>query len=490
MTIDTQAQVKTQIGHWIGDEEVQSRERFEVYDPSMGEAYALASDGGSEEIERAVHVADATYLNTWSGLGAVERADLLQSVAEKLRGTLASIAEVESIDTGKPITFVRNREVPGVPGELSFYAGAARAWRDGLHSGLARGMGVTMHQPYGVVGLIIPYNAPLMVMAEKVSQALAAGNCVVIKPSPLAPASSVWLARLLVEAGLPAGTVNVVQGAGEAAGRALCEHPAVQRISFTGSTKVGTEVLRSGADRLKRITLELSGKNPCLVFADADLDAACSNALYSAFANAGQLCTSGSRILVEEPVLSEFCDRFVDGASRLKIGSASSPETQIGPVISSAHRDRLRELIALGKRDLEVLYAGDVPDGLPGWHVAPHVFKIDDPEHRLVKEEIFGPISCIMSFADDDEAIGSANSTDYGLSSFVWTNDFRRIMRLTRELESGRVWVNTGHSIPPDMSLPPWKMSGLGEEGGLEGLISFSRAKTCNLSVGGQVPHF
>jgi acyl-CoA reductase-like NAD-dependent aldehyde dehydrogenase len=480
----------TQIGHWIGDEEHHSAAQFDVFDPSTGTVYAAASDGGSAEVDAAVQAADRTYRTVWSRLTALQRADLLDSVAQKLASTIATIAATESLDTGKPISLVQRGEAPSVPKELSFYAGAVRSWRDGLHSGPAPGIGLTLRQPYGVVGLIIPFNAPLMVMAEKIGQALAAGNCVVIKPSPLAPASAVALTRLLTAAGLPAGVVNVVQGTGAEAGAALCTHPLVPRISFTGSTAVGAEVLRSGAAQLKRVTLELSGKNACLVFADADLEAACRNAVFSAFWNTGQICTSGSRIFVQDSVLDEFCERFAAAAAELRIGLSADPDTQIGPVISAQHRERVLGLIELGRRELDVLYAGTVPAGLTGWYVAPHVFRVTGSDHRLLREEIFGPVTCITGFADEAEAIARANDSPYGLSSFVWTNDFRRMMRCVRELETGRVWVNTGHTIPPDMTLPPWKMSGLGEEGGLEGLGSFTRAKTANLNTGSAVPGF
>jgi acyl-CoA reductase-like NAD-dependent aldehyde dehydrogenase len=478
------------IGHWIGDTERFGPKRFEVYEPATAEQYAEACDGGAAEVEAAATAASAAYRSHWCRLSAAERADMLEAVAQRLISTIGSVADIESRDTGKPISLVRDGEAPSVPHELIFYAGAVRAFRDGLHSGAPSGLGFTLHQPYGVVGIIIPFNAPLMVMTEKISQAIAAGNTVVVKPSPLAPASAVAFARLLVEAGLPPGVVNVVQGTGEEAGRALCDHPLVQRISFTGSTKVGSAVLRNGAGQLKRVTLELSGKNACLIFDDADLASASRNALFSAFWNTGQICTSGSRIFVQDGVFDEFCARFTKAASALRIGLSADPDTQVGPMISAQAQERTSRTIEAGCQDLEILHAGTVPASLKGWYVAPHVFRVRDPAAPLLAQEIFGPVTCIMSFNTDNEGIALANDSVYGLSSFVWSNDFRRIVRCARELETGRVWVNTGHSIPPDMTLPPWKMSGLGAEGGMEGLVSFTRAKTVSLNVGASVPGF
>ena len=458
------------IPHWIAGEASESQARFDVFDPSTTEVYAQAPNGGAAEIDQAVDVAWQAYDTQWSTLTVDQRGELLDNVAHNLERHFDELGRVESRDTGKPISITRGGEAPGTAAEIAFYAAAVRGLRDALHSGRSSGFGLTLHQPYGVVGLIVPYNAPLMVMAEKVGQVLAAGNCAVVKPSPLAPASPAALARALSDAGLPPGVLNVVQGIGEEAGRALCEHPRVPRISFTGSTRVGQSVVQSGAAQLKHVTLELSGKSPCLVFPDANLEDACANALLSAFLYTGQICTSGSRILVHDDVAVEFRERFVKGAAALRIGLPSDPETNLGPLISAEHREAIRRVIATGKAECEVLYDGVVPGGLRGWYEAPHVFAPPSPDHPLMQNELFGPVTCITTFSDDDEALRIANNTRYGLASFVWTNDFRRIARFTRELEAGRVWVNTGHTIPADMTLPPWKLSGQGAEGGLEGL--------------------
>lgn len=478
------------IGHWIGGEEVLSSETFEVYDPSIGRQYAEACDGGPAEVDLAVEAAWKAYAGEWSALGAEERSQVLGGVADELLAASDLLADVESRDIGKPLAFARAIDGPSLGHELRFYAGAMRSRRDGLHSGDPRALGLTLRQPYGVVAVFVPSNFPLMVLAEKVSQVLAAGNCVVIKPSPFTPASAAALARLMTHAGLPAGVVNVVQGRGETAGSALCAHPRVQRISFTGSTRVGQAILAAAAPDVKRVSLELGGKSPSLVFPDADVDAAVATALLSGFLHAGQLCTSGSRILVHEAVADTFCERFVAGARDLRLGPREDPATQMSPLITKEHLERVRATISLAEGSHQTLYAGTVPAELTGWYEAPHIFKVSDPQDPVAQEEIFGPVSCVMTFSDDDEALALANSTRYGLASFVWTNDVRRIMRFVNELEAGRVWVNTGHTIPPDMTLAGWKMSGLGEEGGLEGLMSFMRTKTVNINHRGQPPSF
>jgi aminomuconate-semialdehyde/2-hydroxymuconate-6-semialdehyde dehydrogenase len=478
------------IGHWINGAEECGAKTFDVFDPSTAEPYARAADGAEMEVSRAVEAATAAYLEKWSGLSTADRSDLILGVMARLEPHLHALAAVESRDTGKPISFVAELEAPTALAEFRHYAAASRHWRDSMHGGAATGFGVTMRQPYGVVGLITPFNSPLLVMAEKVAQILAAGNCVVIKPSPLAPASATMLARLLTEAGLPPGVVNVVQGSGPTAGKALCEHQDVHRLSFTGSTRVGREILGSAATQLKRVTLELSGKNACLIFPDADLDKACSNAVLSGFMLSGQLCTSGSRILVHRDIAESFISRFIQQTSSLRIGNSNKTSTQLGPLISAEHLASVQQLIKQGTVDGEVLYAGTVPKGLTGWFAAPHVYRMRNAHLPLMQEEVFGPVSCIMEFDSDDEAIAIANSTRYGLASFVWTNDWRRIHRCLRELDTGRIWVNTGHTIPADMTLAPWKLSGLGEEGGLEGLLSFTRVKTANINASGSVPSF
>ncbi|HVB53873.1 MAG TPA: aldehyde dehydrogenase family protein [Candidatus Acidoferrales bacterium] len=477
------------ISHWIGGRPVEGKATFDVYDPSVGTTYDVAADGGADEIDRAVRVAQSTYDSQWSSLTPSRRAALLAEVAARLPKLYGDLGFIQSRDAGKPISFVENRELPGLAGEFAAYASLMGRFRDRLHSNDEISYGLTITQPYGVVGVIVPFNAPLGVTAEKTAQALAAGNCVVIKPSPLAPASIPVFVRLLEQAGMPPGVVNVVQGSGSEAGQALCEHPLVSRISFTGSTAVGQTIVRDSAQMLKRVTLELSGKNPCLVFPDANLKAAAANAAFSAFLNAGQTCTSASVILVHREVSDHFCQSFIDEARALAIGIATDPVTELGPLISEQRRASVMEWTSPKRPDTHLLFSGVVPEHLKGWFVAPHVFYVNDRTDPLLQEEIFGPIVAIIPFDDEDEAVSIANQTKYGLASFLWTFDARRIHRIARRLQAGRVWVNTGHSIPDDMSLPAWKMSGLGIEGGLEGMESFRQFKTINVNLHGDAPH-
>lgn len=476
------------ISHWIGGRPVQGHTTFDVFDPSLGAAYDVAADGGPDEVDRAVTVAQRIYDDQWSRLPPLPRARLLAQVADRLPTLYGDLGYIQSRDTGKPITFVENRELPGLAGEFAAYASLIGHLRERLHSNDDISYGTTVTQPYGVVGIIVPFNAPLGVTAEKTAQALAAGNCVVIKPSPLAPASVPAFVELLEKAGIPPGVVNVVQGSGSEAGQALTQHPLVNRISFTGSTGVGQAIVRESAQWLKRVTLELSGKNACLVFPDADLRAAAANAAFSAFLNAGQTCTSASVLLVHQEVMDPFCQSFVDDVRSLTMGVATDPATDLGPLISEARRDSVIGWTSPRRADTQLLFRGEVSGDLHGWFVAPHVFYVKDRTDPLLQEEVFGPVVAIVPFDDEEEAISIANQSKYGLAAFMWTGDARRIHRVARHLEVGRVWVNTGHSIPYDMSLPAWKMSGLGIEGGLEGLESFRQFKTINVNISGTPP--
>ncbi len=480
------------VAHWIDGQEVASASglTFESWDPAAGAPYVDVARGDAVDVARAVDAAWAAF-ESWGALGALERADLLEQAARRLGESVEELAHAESRDTGKPLRLARIQDAPALEAELRFYASALRSLRDVSHAGNPGALGLTLHQPYGVVALLLPWNYPLVVLAEKVGQILAAGNCVVVKPSEYAPVSSTLAARLLTEAGLPAGVVNVVQGLGAEAGAALCAHAGVARISFTGSSATAGRVLAAAAPSHKHVTLELSGKNPTVVFPDADLDAAARATVLSCFVNAGQLCTSGSRLLLHESIADAFLDRFVAGTRVLRVGAPDDPASDLGPIITLPHCERVRSFVELAERECEVLFSGDEPaEAGDGWYVAPRIVRVDDPGHPLVQEEIFGPVVAVSTFAGDDEALALANGTRFGLASFVWTNDLARAMRFLRGLESGRVWVNTAHTIPPDMALSGWKASGLGTEGGIEGLRSFQRVKTANLGFGGGGPSF
>jgi aminomuconate-semialdehyde/2-hydroxymuconate-6-semialdehyde dehydrogenase len=474
--------------NYIGGELVapSSQAWFDKPDPSTGEPSVQVPDSDEKDIQRAVEAARNAF-PAWAATPAAERARLLRRVADTLRTRLDAFARAEAIDTGKPLKLASTVDIPRSIHNFEFFADAVTQFSTEAHVMDGGAINYTLRSPLGVVGCISPWNLPLYLLTWKIAPALATGNTVVAKPSELTPLTASMLAELSVEAGLPAGVLNVVHGRGPTAGAALVAHPDVPAISFTGGTATGAAIAASAAPRFKALSLELGGKNPTLVFDDVDLDAILPDLVRSSFWNQGQICLCGSRLLVQRSIHDRFVERFVAAVEALRLGDPADPETDQGALISEAHRDKVERYLELA-RSLGgvILTGGDRPTDLPervrdGAFVHPTVIAGLPPDCAVNQEEIFGPVVTILPFDDEAEALAIANGTPYGLAASVWTNDLRRAHRVAGRLDAGTVWVNTW--LQRDLRVPfgGMKQSGVGREGGTEALHFFT--EPTNVSV-------
>lgn len=460
---------------------------LDVFEPATGRPYAHCPDATAADVDAAVAAAHRAF-PAWSALPASERATWINRLADALEARLDEFAAAESRDVGKPLALARNLDIPRAVSNLRFFAAAATQFASESHS--APGMvHYTLRQPLGVVGVISPWNLPLYLFTWKFAPALAAGNCVVGKPSEVTPVTAWMLGELARGIGFPKGVFNIVQGRGTVAGQALVDHPGVKAISFTGSTAVGTRIAESCARSLKKTSLELGGKNPTLVFADAPRETLLDTVLRSAFLNSGQICLCGSRILVERSRYDEFRDALVARAKAMVAGDPNDAVTDLGPLVSKVHFDKVMGCIALARSEGgRILCGGEAvrPAGrcADGWFIAPTVIEGLGPHCRSNTEEIFGPVVTLQAFDNDEEALALANATPYGLAASVWTSDLGRAHRMAERLEAGVVWVNTWMNRDLRTPFGGVKQSGLGREGGWEALRFFTEAKNISINLG------
>ncbi len=455
---------------------------FPSINPATGEACAEVPDSGAEDINRAVEAARCAFPG-WSSTSAYERAMLLFRIADLLTANLNELAQLESQDNGKPVSLARRIDIPRAIANFRFFAGAVMHDHTEAHPMDGRALNVTLRQPLGPVALISPWNLPLYLLSWKIAPALATGNTAVAKPSEVTPMTAHRLAVLCVEAGLPPGVLNIVHGRGAAAGAPLVEHEGIKAVSFTGGTVTGATIARAAAPQFKKLSLELGGKNPTIICADADLDEAVPGACRAAFTNQGEICLCGSRIFVHASIYDTFLDRFVTEVDRIRVGDPADPETQFGAVVSRDHHDKVVSYIALAKEEGgTILRGGGRPQGLPdtctdGFFIEPTVITGLGPTCRVQREEIFGPVVTVSPFDDDDHVIGMANDTPYGLSASVWTTNLNRAHRIAARLDVGTVWVNCW--LLRDLRVPfgGTKASGVGREGGREALRFFTEPK-------------
>ena len=466
------------------------RATFEVTNPHDGTLLARVAEARAADVDRAVAAARAAF-PAWSGLAAAERGRLLLRLADAVEAAGDELARLESTDTGHPIRDARALDVPRTAATFRYFGGMADKLEGSVVPVEPGFLNYVLRQPVGVVGQIVPWNFPLMFTSWKLGPALAAGNTAVMKPAELTPLSSLRVAELAAEVGFPPGVLNMVPGFGHTAGAHLAAHPGVQKVSFTGSTEVGRRIVAASAGNLARLQLELGGKGANLVFDDADLAAAVNGSAFAIFHNQGQACIAGSRLLLHEAVADEFLDGFLALARSIRLGDPLDPATEMGPLTSPEHRDRVLAYVKVALDEgAEVLTGGRAPAGdayARGCYVEPTVVRAD-PAARVNREEVFGPFCTVATFSTEAEALELANSVAYGLGGGLWTRDLARAHRLARGIRSGMVWVNSYKRVSPGSPFGGVGDSGYGREMGFEAMHGYTEPKSVWVNVDAKLP--
>jgi betaine-aldehyde dehydrogenase len=472
-------------GEWV---EAASGRTLEVVDPATGQAMATVPDAQAEDVDRAVKAARRAFEEGWRDVTAQERGRILFRLAERVRARAKELAELETLNSGKPLA-ESEFDIADVATCLEYYGGLATKLHGEVLNVPDNAISLALREPLGVAGQIIPWNYPLMMAAWKLGPALCAGCTTVIKPAEQTPLTLLALAKDFEDCGLPKGVVNVVTGFGESAGAPLVAHAEVDKIAFTGSAEVGKVIMRSAADTLKKVSLELGGKSPNIFFADADFESAVDGALFGVFINQGEVCSAGSRVLVQRPIYRKMLDAMVAKAKTIKLGPGMDPASKMGPVVSKEQMERVLKYQQIGKGEAKVALGGGRPSAAElqaGYFVEPTIFYDVDNSAVIAREEIFGPVMSVIPFDDEADALRIANDTPYGLAAAVWSRDIFKCLRTVKKLQAGIVWVN---HMQPTYVEAPWggyKMSGIGRELGPWGAEEYLQVKQVYINLNEQ----
>ncbi|AJY77937.1 betaine-aldehyde dehydrogenase [Paenibacillus beijingensis] len=471
-------------GQWVGARNGSTRE---ILNPANGEIIAVAAEGEAEDARLAISSARRAFdAGAWSELPPTERARLLFAVADRLEQRTEEFALLETTSMGKPLRESRF-DVADAVACFRYYAGLITKPMGQVYSVADPVQGLVVKEPVGVCGLIVPWNYPLLMSVWKIAPALAAGNSIVLKPSEITPVTAVSLFEIFEEAGIPQGVANLVLGAGATVGQELAESEHVDMIAFTGGTATGRTIMKAAAGNMKNISLELGGKSPNIVFADADFEMAVDYALFAIFANQGQVCAAGSRLLLEESIHDRFVERLVERARQIRIGAGDAEGTEMGPLVSEKHMEKVLHYIELGKREGGRLLLGGQRLKLKGlengYFVEPTIFTDTTADMSIVREEIFGPVLAIQTFKDESDAIRVANDSDYGLAAGVFTSDGAKALRVVKKLRAGITWINTYHNTYNEAPWGGYKQSGIGRALGTFGLDAYTETKQININL-------
>ena len=471
----------------------ESGETMATLNPHDNSEIAQIAMAGHADVDKAIHAAQRAYPK-WSRMSAMDRGRILLKLADLIEANAEQLALLESLDTGHPIRDSRILDVPRTAVTYRYFGGMADKFQGDVVPVEAGFLNYVSREPLGVVGQVVPWNFPLMFTSWKMAPALAAGNCVVLKPAEITPLSSLRIAELMAEAGMPDGVVNILPGLGQVAGQYIAEHPEIAKIAFTGSTATGRRIVQASAGNLKKVQLELGGKGANIVFEDAFLPAAINGAAWAIFHNQGQACIAGARLVLHESIAEEFLEKFTALAKSIRLGNPLDPNTEMGPLTSQMHRDRVLSYVDIARQEGgEVLSGGKAPGGdlSAGCYVEPTIVRAKSTHDRIAQEEVFGPFVTVLTFKTDEEALAIANSTEYGLGAGLWTRNLQRAHLMAREIKSGMVWINCYKRVNPGSPFGGVGQSGYGREMGFDVMREYTQAKSVWVNIDAQiVPHY
>ena len=473
--------------------DAESGETMATLNPHDNSEIAQIAMAGHADVDIAVHAAQRAYPK-WSRMAAMDRGRILLKLADLIEANAEQLALLESLDTGHPIRDSRILDVPRTAVTYRYFGGMADKFQGDVVPVEAGFLNYVSREPLGVVGQVVPWNFPLMFTSWKMAPALAAGNCVVLKPAEITPLTSLRIAELMAEAGMPDGVVNILPGLGQVAGQYIAEHPEIAKIAFTGSTATGRRIVQASAGNLKKVQLELGGKGANIVFEDAFLPAAINGAAWAIFHNQGQACIAGARLVLHESIADEFLEKFTALAKSIRLGNPLDPNTEMGPLTSQMHRDRVLSYVDIARQEGgEVLSGGKAPGGdlSAGCYVEPTIVRAKSTHDRIAQEEVFGPFVTVLTFKTDEEALAIANGTEYGLGAGLWTRNLQRAHLMAREIKSGMVWINCYKRVNPGSPFGGVGQSGYGREMGFDVMREYTQAKSVWVNIDAQiVPHY